>query len=80
MILALPLDNCAPLRKAAGFSCYRSTLKNMFWSPVCLTFEKKKLLGKQQELYLYSSGFIKIYIGHSFFFFYNNHILLYKSP
>ena len=48
MILASPLDNCAPLRKAAGFSCYRSTLKNMFWSPVCLIFEKKKSLGKQQ--------------------------------
>lgn len=48
MILALPLDNCAPLRKAAGFSFYWNTLKSMSWSPVCLTFEREKSLGKQQ--------------------------------
>lgn len=58
VILGLPLDNCALLRKPAMvFSL--SDHKSMF----CLTFKRRKNTGKTTyQLYLYSSSFIEYII------------------
>lgn len=58
LILGLPLDNCALLRKPAMvFSL--SDHKSMF----CLTFKRRKNTGKTTyQLYLYSSSFIEYII------------------